>query len=340
MIFQERMSKILKKIESLKSHPSDYPELLWVIFVFIGGVVNAVAIRQVANWFSSGIQFNILEAVIVVISSGAFLFIIPIFLSWFFSRNHPEKRLVPPLFIQGVTFGLLFFFSFNQFPEDFLYVYVLGIYVFVGGKIQDAIMVYSLGKRASSLNIIKYSFKVNADIGKVKEIVLTSQFRYLFELRRKIEKENATLKLRTSKNDNWQIIIELKETKNENETIINFAFFDEGSYYLNPIQKTDNSYEYALSKIEHIQKYFLRRYSIKVESAPVANAESLVNFILDTFEGRLTRFQEMATQKRVSVILSSILIPTSIVLFAYGEIGAGISTLVFGITLIINFIIP
>jgi hypothetical protein len=339
MIIQERMRNIIKRIASIKSHPSDYPEFLWLIFVFIGGAINSVALRQFGYWVISFGRIISIETLVIAIISGIFIFMIPLILSWFLSRNHPKNRFVPPLFVEAVSFGLLMFFTFNQFPQDFLYVYTLGLYAFVAGKIQDAIMIHSLGKEANSTNIIRYSIKVHADIDRAKEIVLSSQFRSLFKLQKKNEKEGETFKLRTLKNLDWQILIELKKPENDGQAIINFAFFDEGAYNLKQIQKTDDSYEYAISKIEHLRKYLQRHYSIKSETAPIENTESLVNYILRSFEGRLSHFHEMATQKRLSIILSFILIPASIVLFAYGQIGAGITTLVFATTLIINFII-
>jgi len=338
MSIRERIDKIIEKAKSLQNHPSDYPELLWVVFVFLGGTINAVAIRNFAVGWNYTVQFGLISTLLFTLAIGSILFCVPLFFSWFFSRNHPTKRLVPPLYIHAVTFGLLFFFVYNNVSEDFLSYYVLGIYSFLVGKIQDGIMLSAFGKNAVSDNIIHHSFKVLAEFSKVEEIVLKKQFRNLLNLKRKINKKDESLKLRTSKNDDWQLILEIKETGKKNETIINLAFYDEGSYSLKKIQKTDDSYEYAISKMEYIKSYFSRRFLIQIEDAPLTNAESLVTFVLDDFQGKISRLHEMTTQKKISLFLAIGLIATSIGLMFYGLIGEGIATLFFAIGLIVNVI--
>lgn len=322
---------------SIKSHPTDYSELLWLIFIFVGGAINASVIREFGEWIiSTGLVFT-LDSLLLFILSLIFIFVLPLIISWLFSKNHPEKRLVPPLLIQAVSFALLLFFEYNQFQTDFGSIYALGIYAFGGGKFQDAIMTTALGKSINPKDILKFSYLIHAEKFRVQEIISTPQFRYLFRLQKKEEKENQSFKLRTNKSRDWQTIIELKEDKKG--TILNLAFYIQGSYSVKKFEDADDFHEYAISKNEHLKSYFERRYSIKVESAKLDNTDSLVNFLVENYEGRLINFNNMATQKRVSIILSFILIPASVILCFYGEIGAGISTLVFGITLIINFII-
>jgi len=125
--------------------------------------------------------------------------------------------------MHAVSFGFLFFFVYNNLIADFFSHYTIGIYAFVGGKIQDSIMVNALGKDAPLDNIIRHSFKANDNVSKVKEVVMSKQFRKLFALERKEQFENETLKLRTPKKDDWQLILEAKETENHKETILKRA---------------------------------------------------------------------------------------------------------------------
>ena len=246
--------------------------------------------------------------------------------------------LLPPLYINAITFGLLFFFVYNDIRQDFLSYYVLGFYSFIAGIFQDRIMVNLIGKNAPVDNIIRHSYRVFAEYTELEKIVLTKQFRNMLKLERKIQKPNESLKLRTRKKRHWNIILEIKKTDKKDVSLINFVFYDEGSYNLKKIQKTDDSYEYAISEIEHIENYLSRRYQIKVETAPITNTESLVNCILNDFQGKSSRLQEMSIQKRASIVSAIILSFVSIGLFGYGLIDASITAGVFAIGLVINVI--
>lgn len=117
------------------------------------------------------------------------------------------------------------------------------------------------------------------------------------------------------------------------------AVYEEQRYSINHIEKTDDVYEYAMGKIDYIKAYFMRRYSIQVDDAPLKNAEPLVNYVLDDLQGRITRFQEMTTQKRLSIVASIGLIFTSIGFFAFGRIEASIATLATAIVLISDVVL-
>ena len=333
------MGKI-EKIKSLRSHPSDYSELLWGILVFFGGAINAVAIRNFVDWVvMPNMPINTVELVLLTGLFVSILFLTPVFFSLYFSKHHPEKRFVPPLYIHIVSSGLLLFFVYNQLPVVFISAYFLGAYTFFGGLFQNAIMIYFLGKSASSDKIIKHSLIANVELEKAKEIVTSNQFRNLFELKRKMRNEDKTLKLKTSKNRKWKYILEVKESSKKNQIFINFCFFNEGAYGLQHIEKTGDFYEYAISKIEHFERYFLRHYSIKVRSAPIENAESLVTFVLNGFQGKLSQMQEMTTRKRFSLIVVVISIGAGIGLIMVERLEAGIATIGIAVAIIADILL-
>jgi len=189
------------------------------------------------------------------------------------------------------------------------------------------------------INIFRHSLLVHKNIDKVKEIVLSKQFRNLFLLKRKIQNEETPLKLRTARSVDWQYIIEVKETEKKNEAIINFCFYDEGSYNLKTIEETDDSYDYALNKIDHIIKYFLRHYKIKVESTSEENAESLVTFVLDDFLGKLAKIQEMTTRKKISLFVAGISIVAGIGLIVFNNLATGVATLSIAVPIIVDVLL-
>jgi hypothetical protein len=317
----------------------DYSLLQWVVYVFLGGAINAVVIRNFVDWYKwAMIRFEAIQIAPQFIVYGIFVFLTPLIISWFFSRRHPEKRIVPPLYMQGIAFGLLLFFVYNALVTDFQTYYFIAMYAFSAGIIQDGIMGYFLGKNALSEDIIRHSFAVHSDVARVQEIVMSKQFRTLLGLKRIVKEKGETLKLRSSRKPYWQIVLEVKETGEKGETIVNLAVYDERRYNIEHVEKTDDVYEYAMSKIGYIKDYFMRRHSLQVDNAPMDNAESLVSYVLDDLQGTLTRFQEMTRRKQLSIIAMLVFVLASVGLFAFDRIDAGLATLAIAVALIIDVI--
>lgn len=307
------------------------------MYILLGGFINAVAIKNFVEWYYWVVlQFELTKIVLEFIVYGILVLLTPLLLSWFFSRTHPDKRIVPPLFIQGFAFVFLFFFVYNALVADFQTYYLIAIYALSAGLVQDRIMVELLGKNVISDDIIRHSFSVHSRITRVQEIVMSKQFRTLLGLKKVVRKTGESLKLRTSKKADWQNVLEVKEAKKRGKTIINLAIYEERAYSIKHVEKADDVYEYAMGRISYIKDYFLRRHSIKVDDASLDNAESLVTYVLDDLQGRITRFQEMTTRKRISVVLSVIFIFASIGLFAFDRINEGIATLAIAVGLIID----
>lgn len=118
MSLQESLTELGRKLRSLRKQPSDYPALLWAVFVFLGGAIDAVAIKNFISWWVLVSNFlrerNITlqespQAILSLVIFGLITFLFPIIFSFLFTRWHSEKRIVPPFYMQLVAFGLLLF---------------------------------------------------------------------------------------------------------------------------------------------------------------------------------------------------------------------------------------
>ena len=306
--------------------------------MFLGGAINAVVIENFLGWYNWAMpRFDVIQLVAPFLFYGILAFFTPLFVSWFFSRLHPEKRIVPPFYIQAVSFGLLVLLNYSVLLKDQSLFWV-AMYAYSAGMTQDEIMIYSLGKNALPDDIIKYSFEVDVDIARVQEIVMSKQFRGLLGLKRIIKKAGESLKLRSARKTELQVILELKETGKKNRAIINLAVYVERKYAIKHIEKTDDVYEYATEKILYIKDYFKRRHSIYIDDAPLDNVESLVNYILDDLQGTMTRFQETTRRKQLSIIVAIASFIVSLGLFAFGEIDKGLAALGIAIVIFVDVV--
>jgi hypothetical protein len=235
--------------EILRNQPSDYPRLLWVILVFFGGVVDALTIKAFIDYvlpiyqytidnktdFTSIANWQILTAVIIVY--GIAVFLVPIGYSFFFSSGSSERKLIPPLYTQMVSFGLLVYFFYDQVFASFPILYFVGFYVVVGGITQDGIVTSALGKTALPNDIMRHSFIVHANMERVRELIISKQFQRLYRLKTTKTEAGETAKLRSRQRRGFTLVLELREGKRpDRETILNIVFYDLGSYRINPME--------------------------------------------------------------------------------------------------------
>jgi len=325
----------------LRSPTVDYSLLQMAVYVFLGGAINAVVIKNYVDLvlsISIPPQYQItLQDLPLLAVLGVVVFLVPLLISFLLSRMQPEKRIIPPLYMQGVSIGLLLFFVYNSMPNDFLAIYTISFYAFVSGIAQDTIVIYALGKTAITDDIIKHSLKAHVNMAKMKEIITSKQFRKLHKLRL-IMKEGESIKLRSDRRRGFQFILEIKESKQPNETIINTLAYNMGSYGIKHISETDDNYDYAKGRIAVLKEYFTRHYSIQIEDDEVSNTDSLMTHVLDEMTGTISRFQEMTTRKRLSIVIAIIVSVIGVGLIAYGRFDTGIAALTIVVALFVDII--
>jgi hypothetical protein len=315
---------------------SDYSLLFWIVCVFLGGVINAMVIRAFSDFWLSVYNYYVAwqltvwkapEIIPSFIISVAIAFSIPILLSFIFTRAHPERRIVPPLPMQIVSFGLLLFFVYNKTETDWQILYGIVFYVLTASFLQDGIITYALGKNVQVDYIIKHSLKVHANVNQVKNIILSKQFRKLNNVKLIDKANKESIKLRTNAKRGFILILELKEVKNNLETIINLVAYHMQAYCVKPVKANDDVSQWATSRIGSLRETLSSQLSVQVEDDVTSNVDSLASFVLEDMAGALSRFQELATTKRAVIVLSTIFFLATIGLFAYNRIDWGLGAL-------------
>jgi len=350
MSILERLSKIREKIKHLvRSRPSDYPALLWAILVFLGGVINAVAIKNFADWYLRVQQYvkttfntdllNFPQAYPALILYGSIVFVVPLIFSFLFSRNHPEKKLVPPLYMQLISIGFLFFFVYNSVGLLFQ-MYFIAVLAGSAGIVQDGIVVYALGRTIMQDNILRHSLKIDANIENVRLLMTTKQFLRLRGLRIVKEQHGKSLKFKTQgrgwrRNIGFQLFMELVEGSKPHESIINIASCELQTYGVKRIAKRDDTDEGTRNRIATLKDFF-ERHKITATDDSANNADSLVSYVIDEIEGMATHIREMPTRKIMVIIASAISIVVGIGLLAFGRFDLGISTLALAAFLVLD----
>jgi predicted neutral ceramidase superfamily lipid hydrolase len=134
-------------------------------------------ISSLLSWLADISNFELqLYSQLIVFLVGVFSF--PIIFSFLFSKlDYSEKRILPCSFIGYVSFGFLLLFTY----EGLLVInsgmlFILGVYVVIGGVVQDKIIVTSLGKTVLRESFDKNSMKVNANIELVKKYFAPKKF--------------------------------------------------------------------------------------------------------------------------------------------------------------------
>jgi hypothetical protein len=316
--------------------------------VFLGGVINAMIIRACADFWLSAYNYSVehqlpinqqLQIIPSFIISFAIVFSIPILFSFVFTRTHPEKRIVPPLGIQLISVSLLLFFVYNQTTIDFQMIYSISFAAVLMGLYQDAVVSRALGRTATTENIIQWSWKIPTNVNRVKDIMLSNRFRRLNNLALITKPKGETIRLRTRAKRGNILILELREDKVNEETIVNLAFYHLQAYGLKPIKEMDDSYLWAMGRIGALKKTLNLLLSVQITDGDEDSADSLVAYVLDDMTGALSRFQEMATTRKVAIILAIIFIAVAIGLFATDRIDWGLGALGIGVLLITDVVL-
>ena len=106
--------------------------------------------------------------------------------------------------------------------------------------------------------------------------------------------------IRSREKGKYRTVMELVEHTNINTTI-NLIFFEPRNYY---ITTSDNLREYAISRVYYLQKLLnYPEYEIHTTESDSANAQPLVNMVIDEMQGLLLQAEEMTTSSWLKLIL-------------------------------------
>jgi hypothetical protein len=250
----------------------------------LGGAVNFAAIKLFEEWLPLFFSpRDLFWFVVGLVTVPTILFLVPIALSLGLTRLHPEKRLVPPLYIQLITFGaFLVTADYAAFP--YLSLLMIGLYASLGGLAQDKIVTAITGLSVDRDSIVCRAFEVASDSERVAQVL--TKFRYVGVGRKLQRKTDGTIVLRSPKDVDYTTIMEIRQGAKSNQSLLSVAFFEKSRYYL---RKTQDLEEYAEIRIAYLRSLFSRaEYCMQLHDAPPKIADPLLDSIIDEMQGILS----------------------------------------------------
>jgi hypothetical protein len=151
-----------------------------------------------------------------------------------------------------------------------------------GGIVQDRIATTMLGRSARKKDMISFSLKIDANMEKVRDILLTDKFRKNLNLGKKIESDNGSLTIRSPKKGRYTTILRLEKGSTPDETILNEVFFQIKDYY---ITLPEDLEEYARSRFVYLREILKEDYNFESRKLPVASANHLIDSVLGEMQG-------------------------------------------------------
>jgi hypothetical protein len=297
----------------------------WVVSLFLGASLNFVAIRLFQQWLQSlfltyylfwiGLGVATIPAILV--------FLTPIVLSLGLTRVHPEKRLVPPLYIQLITLGM-FLATADYAASPYLSLLMIGLYVGLGGLTQDKIVLAITGRTVDRDSIVRRAFMIVGDPERIAQVL--TKFPYVGLDEMWDTKPNGAIVLRSPKDREYTTVVEITRGKQPNHSFLSVAFYQRTRYYL---RKTADLEEYARIRLAYIRDVFSRdEYRTEVYEAPDSIATPLLDSIIDEMQGLVTthfeRLSGLGWVKMVSFIGAVAIV--GILLFYMKDYGSAITT--------------
>lgn len=270
----------------------------WIVLIFLGGSINSWALILVVPHLSQIIDLfwmsaNIQEASVHI--SQLFLYgfpliLLPVFLSFTFTRILPKKRIVSPLHIQMITFGWFLFwhtqqssFSSSTASEFLIPLYLIILYTIIGGLLQDRLLIRIIGITALDEDMEQFSLQTKIKKEKLFSIFLTRRFRDRLSLSSKPDFVNDSIKLFSYKTQQIQFVMELSDDDVSDNTIISVVVYKKVMYSLS---KSESVEEHAISIRGDIENILSRQIPpILVTETSTLQSQSLAMSILQKFEG-------------------------------------------------------
>lgn len=209
------------------------------------------------------------------------LYITPIFLSLVLTRMNPEKRIVPPLYMQIIA--VVWFLMLRFEKTEMTTLALLFAYIYLASTTQDKIVTCLYGISTHRDDVYGYSLRLNTAPKKIRDILMNERFRRTIGLQKDFEETDRGIILKTHKNDIYQIFIQI-ESDDENRALVNMVFFEKRKYN---IKMTEDLIEFAQSKIAYIENVFSRDdYQLELQKeSSLTHVQPLIDFVIDEMHG-------------------------------------------------------
>ncbi len=211
------------------------------------------------------------------------IFLSPLLLSLVLTRAKPEKLLVPPLYIQAITFAEFTAFYWVKYPSDVWPALVfLGVYFYVSGFVLTPIATYLLGVAVKTEDFLSCSFSSGADPEKFRIILATEKFRENLSIVRDTSEDTEEPYRFRGRNGTLNFVGRVTSSPDHHNSLLDLAFFDTTRYYVLP--RSDVLKEYANQKTSYLRD-ILSRSGFNLDERSSESAETLVHLTMSRMQG-------------------------------------------------------
>lgn len=260
------------------------------MYLYLGGSISGLALMRFTDYYFivyRNLQEKLIETPTVYDLSSyimlplILLYITPIFLSLVLTRINPEKRIIPPLYMQIIA--VVWFLMLRFEKTEIITLALLFAYIYLASPTQDKIATSLYGISTHRDDVYGYSLRLKTTPKKTRDILLNKRFRGTIGLQKDPEENDRGIILKSPKNDIYQIFIQL-ESDSDNETLVNMVFFEKGKYN---IKITEDLVEFTQSKIAYIENVFSRDdYQLELQKeSSLTHVQPLIDFVIDEMQG-------------------------------------------------------
>ena len=327
-------NKFQRKVRSL--------ERLQTVYLMLSGALYGALLAGPFNYFVDPLNANaaqtlvtkfpfVIVYLVVVVPAG------PLILSFAFSLKHPEKRIIPPMFIQMI--GIAIFITdvvlhSRDFNLTFAAIYLSLLSIMPLGAFLDQFIVFLLGRFVKPEDLKTSRIKVHSDQKTIASII-KNQARNTLHLNEKpLEDSEPSIVFKTLKAERFTTYIEIEGTKEDGTTLVNMVFLEKGDY---ATVDSDDLKEYQRDKAVYLQRVMLDEpNNIFAEPTSGTHAE-LLSRINDDLLGVYHRSKSLSKTEKIRLVaylLSPIPLGIYISIVGYDATtyGAIIGTLISAVT--------
>lgn len=286
---------------------NDFEFLRWITYLFLGGAINASFLQLYGDFLfripqifggplpqSLQVPYLILPLVLLGFA--------PLILSIFLTRIKTEKQVVPPLYISLVSLGWFAGFILIRYPPQITSALLLyGFFVFIGGTGENAVARYLLGIAVNADDFVWFTFSVEAEPVKIRDILETEKYRRtlgLFRPKTDDKTSNVTFKGRSR----YNYVLEIGQLVPGTSSTITAVFYDQSDWYVRPKsgQLTEDAEKVAsylrglFQRPEHMFLVGTFGTGSVVGTAATVNTERLVQSTMDDLAGIIPAFQKIS----------------------------------------------
>ncbi len=303
-----------------------YGALLAVPFNYFVDSLSTNAVQTLVTNFPFVIVY-----LVVMVPAG------PLILSFAFSLKHPEKRIIPPMFIQMI--GIAIFITdvvlhSRDFNLTFAAIYLSLLSIMPLGTFLDQFIVFLLERFVKPEDLKTSRLKVYSDQKTVSSII-ENQARNTLHLNEKpLEHSEPSIIFKTMKDERFTTYIEIEPTNEDGTTLVNMVFLEKGDY---ATVDSNDLKEYQREKAVYLQRVMLDEPNdIFAETASGTHAE-LLSRINDDLLGVYQRSKGLSKAEKIRLVaylLSPIPLGIYISIVGYDATtyGAIIGTLISAVT--------